>query len=836
MMALALADPGRTTTTKFLADGVDLLRLDATRQLDPHRRSELGQFLTPPAVAQFMASLFERLHGGVRLLDAGAGVGSLSAAVLSEACTRKERPKEFDVVAYELDETMAEYLRSAMRACASCAASEGVRFRFEVKQGDFIRHAVSLLAPGLFRRSDDRGFTHAILNPPYKKLSSSSESRSLLRQVGVETSNLYAAFLALAVRLLEPGGELVAITPRSFCNGPYFRPFRELLLGSMSLQRIHLFDSRTTTFAEDGVLQENIVLHAVKRRQTSRVVVSSSAGPGDDVVLREAPFSDIVQPSDPERFIRVVSDGLGQQVAELHSQFMCSLRDLGISVSTGRVVDFRAKEYLRAEPEEGALPLVYPTHFDRGVIAWPKPGRKPNALVDCPGTRDLWIPTGTYVLVKRFSSKEEKRRVVAAIFEPRMARGAKIGFENHLNVFHSNGAGLDPAVARGLAVFLNSTLVDAFFRQFNGHTQVNATDLRNLRYPPLDVLRALGARVGSRLLGQEQIDELVEEILEVNEEVKGSPMGAKKKIEEALAVLRALGLPSEQQNERSALTLLALLDLKPRSSWAESSAPLMGITPMMNFFSEHYGKTYKPNTRETVRRFTIHQFVQAGLVALNPDKPTRAVNSPKAVYQIEPLVLEVLRYFGTPRWQSGLAGLLATLQTLQSKYEQARLMNRLPVVLPQGQTMTLSPGGQSELMKQVIEQFCPRFTPGGNVLYVGDAGDKFALFDRQALAALGVEVDTHGKMPDVIIHHVKSNWLVLIEAVTSHGPVNPKRLAELKALFKGSRAGLVYVTAFMDRRAMVKYLGDISWETEVWVADAPDHMIHFDGERFLGPY
>ena len=297
-----------------------------------------------------------------------------------------------------------------------------------------------------------------------------------------------------------------------------------------------------------------------------------------------------------------------------------------------------------------------------------------------------------------------------------------------------------------------------------------------------------------------------------------------------------MGLPRQQLNERSALTLLALLALEPESKWAEANEPLMGITPMMAFFSEHYGKKYAPNTRETVRRQTVHQFLQAALIVANPDKPSRPTNSPKAVYQIEPSALRLLRSFGTSEWKENIQRYLRKVKTLIKIYEREREMQRLPVTLPDGQEIKLSPGGQNVLVKKIIEDFCSLFTPGGQIIYVGDAQLKWSLYDAKAMAALGVTIEEHGKMPDVVIHYLKKNWLVLIEAVTSHGPVDPKRRAELKELFAGSSAGLVFVTAFMDRRAMLKYLNDISWETEVWVAESPTHLIHFNGERFLGPY
>lgn len=312
---------------------------------------------------------------------------------------------------------------------------------------------------------------------------------------------------------------------------------------------------------------------------------------------------------------------------------------------------------------------------------------------------------------------------------------------------------------------------------------------------------------------------------------------AKKKINEALTILCELDLPKQQQNERSALTLLALLALKPGTYWKNATDPLMGITPMMNFFHEHYGKRYAPNTRETVRRQTVHQFMQAALIVANPDKPSRPTNSPKAVYQIEPSALKLLRGFGKPGWSRYLQRYLLKANTLKKLYARERDMRRLPVKLANGQEIRLSPGGQNVLVKKIIDDFCPLFTPGGCVIYVGDTQTKWAYFDSDALSVLGIEIREHGKMPDVVVHHVERNWLVLIEAVTSHGPVNPKRRKELKELFSGSiAAGLVFVTAFVDRRAMLKYLNDISWETEVWVADSPTHLIHFNGERFLGPY
>jgi BsuBI/PstI restriction endonuclease C-terminus. len=308
------------------------------------------------------------------------------------------------------------------------------------------------------------------------------------------------------------------------------------------------------------------------------------------------------------------------------------------------------------------------------------------------------------------------------------------------------------------------------------------------------------------------------------------------RIEEAITILKALGFPEAQQNERTALCLLALVKLTPENEWSLADNPLIGITPIMNWAKNVFQKNYAPNSRESFRRQSMHQFCDAGLCLYNPDKPDRPVNSPKAVYQIEPTALELLRKYGTEQWSTALEAYLQIRETLIAKYAKEREQNQIPVEIAPGKQITLSPGEHSELIKNIIMDFAPRFAPGSVLIYAGDTGDKFGYFDHQLLDSLGVKVDTHGKMPDVVLHFTEKNWLLLVESVTSHGPVDGKRHAELAKLFANSSAGLVYVTAFPDRNIMGRYLAEIAWETEVWVANAPSHLIHFNGVRFLGPY
>ncbi|WP_433227935.1 BsuBI/PstI family type II restriction endonuclease [Actinomadura formosensis] len=308
------------------------------------------------------------------------------------------------------------------------------------------------------------------------------------------------------------------------------------------------------------------------------------------------------------------------------------------------------------------------------------------------------------------------------------------------------------------------------------------------------------------------------------------------KIREARRILAALQMDSERSNERSALTLLALLRMSPGDTWADASNPMLGTRAIMDWIRDEYGREYAANTRETIRRFTLHQFADALLVQQNPDQPDRPINSPKWNYQVTPEALTVIQLYGRRGFDRALADYLDRVPGLKAQYAAAREMNRIPVNLPSGEPFTLSPGGQNVLIKQMIEEFCPRFTPGAEVLYVGDADAKWAWFEEERLAQLGVTVAYHGKMPDLIVYMADRGWLVLLEAASSHGPVDAKRHSELSSLFEGARPGLVYVSCFPDRREMRKYLREIAWETEVWCASDPSHLIHFNGERFLGPY
>ena len=468
---------------------LDHLRLQINKKLNPDNKSKLGQFMTPSVIADYMASLFDKQMNNIKLLDCGAGIGLLTIAAIKKL-------KNIDFVdLWEVDPIMIEQLKINMQK---------MDVNFSVHAQDFIFGAFH----ALYNSSGAR-YTHAIINPPYKKINSKSEHFQILKKLNITTANLYSAFLSLAIMLMEPYGQIVAIIPRSFCNGLYYKSFRKFILENCSIEHIHVFNSRNQVFRDDNVLQENVIIKLMKNKRQGKVVISQSNDHKFyDYQNKEFPFSDIILKNDPEQFIHIP---FNKQIVN-DRIFSVRLSQMGLNVSTGPVVDFRAKEFLQYEPTEKSVPLLYPHNFVNNRLEYPKKHKKPNAIkLSCKSQKWLMPTDGFYVLVKRFSTKEEQKRIVAYIVNPKEIEGKWIGFENHWNVFHKNKHGLDKEVSLGLACFLNSTVFDSYFRIFSGHTQVNATDLKNVQYPSIEILCKLG-RNYKRDMNQEQIDQLIENI------------------------------------------------------------------------------------------------------------------------------------------------------------------------------------------------------------------------------------------------------------------------------------------------------------------------------------
>lgn len=478
------------------------------------------QYFTPISIASFMSSMFRPINKTVvNFMDAGAGVGNLSASFIAAVCGWAKKPKKIKALLYEIDETLISDLRRNMDLCNELCRNNNIDLEIIIKNEDFIESSVEYLKSG----ENNKLMDYVILNPPYKKLNTDSRHKKLTLEVGIDVPNYYAAFVALSYRLLDKKAQLVCIIPRSFCNGQYFKAFRNDLINHTKIERLHVFESRKDIF-DDDVLQETLIMLLTRNKQKPTDNIEITESIKDDFSELEKVrklFDDVIFPTDSENIIRIIRDDDSRIVEQMHS-LPCELKDLNISVSTGPVVDFREKkELLSHQGNIWSLPIIYPENFVNGFVQWPIIGRKPGYILEDESNFKKLREPGIYVLVKRMSSKEERKRVVAAVYDSQQISRTKVAFDNKVNYYHINNMGLNNRdFAKGLCLYLNSSLVDNYFRTFSGSTQVNVGDLKGLKYPSRIDLTLLGQVYGNELPSQEEIDDLIHQNLFAQHNVK----------------------------------------------------------------------------------------------------------------------------------------------------------------------------------------------------------------------------------------------------------------------------------------------------------------------------
>ncbi len=803
-------------------------------------RKQLGQYFTPPAIARFMAQLAALSEQDVRVLEPAAGLGILVAA-LAERIASASHLTRWHVAAYEIDASIRPLLALALGYIRYWSHRWNVDFEFEVKSGDFILDNASALrpAPLLEPESKGPGFSLVISNPPYFKVSKSDPRVAVMQEIVHGQPNIYMLFMAAAAEMLCSDGQMVFITPRSFCSGPYFKQFRKWFFQTVALERLHVFESRAEAFAYDAVLQENLIFTATKSTKHREVVeISGSYGVSDleKVETRSVPSKEVVDLDSSEVMLSIPLDPTDSVTRSIFSRWPNRLQSLGLEISTGPVVPFRTETLVNEGDNITTAPLIWVQHVQRMATAWPLMNlEKSQRIRIVPDSFPLLLPNQTYVLIRRFSPKEDNSRIIAAPYLKGDLPSEFLGVENHVNYLHRPHGSLSEVEAVGLAAFLNSRWVDQYFRMSTGNTQVNASELRALPIPPLDTIR----QIGERLQSAGQVN-YIASLNQVVGEVLGLPLTNSNgvhmpKIEEAKDLLNLAGLPPAQRNELAALTLLALADLAEKSPWKDARRHAIRIHDMIIFIEQNYRKRYAENTRETFRRQVLHQFEQARIVDRNPDDPSLPTNSPRTNYALSEAFLPVVQNYGTKSGERHLKRFIGEQGTLLEAYQQRRIQNLIALKDSAGREYHLSPGKHNQLQVAVVEQFAPRFARGAELLYLGDTANKSLLMDTDELTRLGFPVDKHNKLPDVVLYLPKKKWLYLIEVVTSHGPVSPKRLQELEKILSKSTAGRIYVSAFPDFKEYLRHARNVAWETEVWLAEAPDHMIHCNGEKFLGP-
>jgi adenine-specific DNA-methyltransferase len=823
-------------------------------------RKAKGQYLTPPRVARLMADALGAIRHGARILEPAAGSGTLACAVI-ERLVAEGKPLEVWIEAYEIDGELCQAARAALRTAADQAAPHGLTIHFDVREGDFVAGSLGAIQPGLFSASDNlpgiaaQPYTHIIANPPYFKLASSDPTVQALSDWMEGGANIYTVFMALAIRLLADQGRACFIVPRSFCSGAYFGAFRKQFIERAVPISIHLLESRQDAFQADSVLQENVIVTYRRRlagetgtQQPASVNISASPDTAsiDSVTQgRPVPYARFLSRTNGELFFRLPASEFDEQVIDVVQRWQGSLGKYGLQVSTGPVVAFRADGFLTdidAVHEKRAVPLLWMQNVKPNRVVWPAAtGNKAPGIALTPESRPLLLPRANLVLVRRFSAKEEPRRLVAAPLFATDFGHDWIGLENHVNYIHRPTGELDCQEATGLAALLNSALMDRYFRIANGNTQVNAAELRALPLPPLELVKQIGSAVrslGAHLSDDEVNSSIFEALRQAGMLPDDFPLIQETrltmgKIQQTQDILKSMGLPRAQQNEMSALTLLVLAQLSERTPWSKATAKSLRVHDILVEIKERYKREYAENTRETIRRHVLHQFEQAGLVNRNLDEPDLATNSPRTHYAVSDACLTVLRSYKTADWASAVQTFIESQGSLVSIYQHNREQHQVPLTMADGKLIQLSPGEHNLLQVMVVNEFGPRFAPGAKLLYLGDTAHKTLIFAKADLQELGLTITRHGKLPDIVLYDKTRDRLFLIEAVTSHGPVSPKRYAELEKMLRKCRGKRIYVTAFTDIVAFRNHLTEIAWETEVWIAEMPAHLIHFNGDRFL---
>jgi adenine-specific DNA-methyltransferase len=464
----------------YALNELDTIRLTRISSVNHSHKEKFAQYLTPIEIASFMAKMTTKYcmkKDTLNILDPGAGSGILSCSLMNDLIGENvKRNMNFD--AYEIDNSI---LNSLEQSYQTVAAHKNVTYNILNK--DFIISMCSDILWGI-----NKTYDIIIMNPPYKKINANSEYRRSLHDIGIETVNIYSAFMAVAIKLLAENGILTAIVPRSFCNGLYFLPFRKFLYNNTSIQHIHMFESRRDNFKDENVLQENIIIVLKKDKKKSTTITVSYSKDKFFGLFSEkiVPNNSIIDPNDKLYFISIPRFSENNK----NQQLIFTNKELGFEISTGPIVGFRMRERLVYEINKNSIPLLYTIHIRNQKITWPIVSKKPNAIIlNKIEMGKYCFEKGYYIVLKRFSSKEEKHRIQATLITPDDFFTEYFTVENHLNIIHHNGSGLDENLAFALVNYLNSDYCDRVFREFSGHTQVNATDLRNMKYPNLEFFR-----------------------------------------------------------------------------------------------------------------------------------------------------------------------------------------------------------------------------------------------------------------------------------------------------------------------------------------------------------
>lgn len=613
-----------------------------------NERKKYGQFFTSKETACFMAGLFTIPENKFKLsiLDAGAGTGILSCALL-EKLEQVEYIKTIELTCYENDGNVLTLLEENLQTCQE-KFSKDIQINIITDNYITSQYLEFNHMPG--SNPHPQKFDLIIGNPPYRKVSKDAPEATAMPEVCYGAPNLYFMFVAMGLFNLETDGEMVYIIPRSWTSGAYFKRFRQYLLTKGRLEHIHLFVSRKEVFDKENVLQETIIIKVKKTNETPKNITVTSSHSNKDfdkLTSLAAPYNLVV--SGDNYYVYLVTDDIQVSVLERLQRFDKTLPELGLKMKTGLTVDFRNREILRDKAEKGAIPLFYSQHIRQGKVQFPIQKEHEYVVTEQKG---LMQDNRNYLFVKRFTAKEERRRLQCGVYlSKKFPEFKKISTQNKINFVDGLMTEMTESIVYGLYVIFNSTLYDEYYRILNGSTQVNSTEINAMPVPGLETIQEMGRKLMKSMDMSEQNCNLILE-------------GTVNKIEEAREILKQLGMPKKQQTDICCYVLLAMTGLKQESVWADAENEWIRIHDIIQFANKFYGATYAENSRETFRKQALHHFRNAAIVEDNG----KATNSPNYRYRLTEEVLRLIRTFGMSDWQSSIKNYLKNHEKLVNIY------------------------------------------------------------------------------------------------------------------------------------------------------------------------
>lgn len=512
------------------SDYADRLGIYYTEQVTSHHKKVKGQFFTPTPIARLLASFSGVSKTRIRILDPGCGTVILSCALIEYLVKENSKIEQIDLIAYETDLELIPISRKSLKYLKLWLLNKGIQFNYTLHDSDFVLENASVLnencLPGLFEETKriDKFFDIIISNPPYFKLSKEDERVIVSQALVSGQPNIYSIFMGISAKLLSENGELIFITPRSFASGNYFKAFRELFFNTVQIDKIHLFNSRKDTFNRDSVLQETVVIKAIKENidPNKNVLVSSSSGIKDifEPNIRYFKSSELIDLNSKEKILHLPTNDIEVGILNLVSTWKNVLADFNIKISTGPVVSFRALNFIQNHYENGTVflaPLYWLHNVNKMSLEWPKQLKEKGQYIRIEnGSKSLLIPNKDYILLRRFSTKDDKSRLIAAPYFCNYTKSDYIGVENKLNYLYRKDGHLDREEVVGLCALLNSELFDTYFQIFNGNVNVSATELREMKFPPLNIIKEIGNKIIQRNdYTMDHVNEIVNQLFEI---------------------------------------------------------------------------------------------------------------------------------------------------------------------------------------------------------------------------------------------------------------------------------------------------------------------------------